>query len=212
VLGNENPDTLDTKEALGVVFRIQGRYAEAEPVLTEILGIRRRTQGENNPDTLFAMGNVGLLYRDEGRYAKAEAMYINELEVRQRTLGAQHPTTTPLLVMLGEVMIDQKRFSDAERSIREALSRYERTIPDEWRRFRAESRVGASLEGQAKYAEAEPLLLEGYAGLLQRRANLTAENHYLPERLGAWIVKLYQDWGKPEKAAEWRKKIWVAGM
>jgi hypothetical protein len=24
---------------------------------------------------------------------------------------------------------------------------------------------------------------------------------------GEWIVQLYQDWGKPDKAAEWRQKL-----
>jgi len=34
--------------------------------------------------------------------------------------------------------------------------------PDDWQRFRAESLLGASLAGQKKYANAAPLLLEGY--------------------------------------------------
>ena len=100
-------------------------------------------------------------------------------------------------------MLDQKRFAEADTRLREALSRYQETIPGEWRRFRAESLLGVSLVGQAKYGEAEPLLLEGYEGLLQRRMRMAAENRDLPERTGKWIIRLYEDWGKPEKAAEW---------
>jgi hypothetical protein len=46
--------------------------------------------------------------------------------------------------------------------------------PDDWQRFRAESLLGASLAGQKKYAEAEPLLLEGYRGMLTRREQIGA--------------------------------------
>jgi tetratricopeptide (TPR) repeat protein len=207
VLGEENPDTLDTKEALAVLCRILGRHAQAETLFVEVLKTRRRTQGEEGPDTLFTMGNLGLLYRLQGRYREAEELFIKELDARCRLAGSQHPTVTPLFVTLGELMLDEQRFSEAETRLREALLRYEKAMPDDWRRFKAESLLGASLVGQAKYVKAEPLLLEGYEGLLQRKARMTAENRNEPERVGKWIVKLYQDWDKPEKAAEWRRNI-----
>ena len=40
--------------------------------------------------------------------------------------------------------------------------------PDNWSRFSSMSLVGECLIGKAKYAEAEPLLIEGYNGLKQR--------------------------------------------
>ena len=71
------------------------------------------------------------------------------------------------------------------------------------------SLLGASLAGQQKYADAEPLLLESCQGLQQRQASLPP---YLnaprritesPERL----VQLYDAWGKPAQAAEWKQKL-----
>jgi len=49
-----------------------------------------------------------------------------------------------------------------------AVEKDQRTSPDSWLRFKSESLLGESLAGQRKYAEGEPLLLSGYAGLLQR--------------------------------------------
>jgi len=76
--------------------------------------------------------------------------------------------------------------------------------PDNWQRFRAESLLGASLAGQKRYAEAEPLLLAGYQGMLARKERMWAPNWYHLDRANDWIVKLYQAWGKPQKAAEWK--------
>ena len=41
-----------------------------------------------------------------------------------------------------------------------------------WTTFNTKSLLGASLLGQKKYAEAEPLLVAGYSGLKQREAKI----------------------------------------
>jgi hypothetical protein len=81
-----------------------------------------------------------------------------------------------------------------------------KNVPDEWQRFRAESLLGASLALQKKYAEAEPLLVEGYQGMIERKGRMDVPDWYYVDRAHEWIVQLYQAWGKPEKAAEWKKK------
>ena len=63
---------------------------------------------------------------------------------------------------------------------------------------------------QKKYAQAEPLLLEGYSGMLARKDRIDVPEWYYLDRAREWLVQLYQDWGKPEKAAEWRKKLLVS--
>ena len=65
------------------------------------------------------------------------------------------------------------------------------------------------LVGQKNYADAEPLLLESCQGLQQRRASLPP---YLnaPRRITEALerlVQLYDAWGKPAPAAEWKKKL-----
>ena len=92
-----------------------------------------------------------------------------------------------------------------ERRVR-LLKFYEKKQPDDWRRFRAESLVGASLSGQKRYAEAETLLLEGYQGMLTRKERIAVPDLYHLDRARERIVKLYRAWGKPMKAAEWRQK------
>ncbi len=59
---------------------------------------------------------------------------------------------------------------------------------------------GMCLVELAQYEEAEPLLLEAYRGLLLDPALDTKDTI-------RYLVKLYDTWGKPEKAAEWRAKL-----
>lgn len=56
---------------------------------------------------------------------------------------------------------------------------------------------------QARYAEAEKLLLEADKG---RRIKL-GDTH--PHTLESWnnLIDLYESWGKPERVEEWRVKL-----
>ena len=100
----------------------------------------------------------------------------------------------------------QGKFAESEPLAREALEFNRKKQPDGWQRFRGESLLGASLAGQKKYAEAEPLLLEGYHGMLARKERMAVPDWYHLDRAREWIVRLYLAWGQPQKAADWRKK------
>src|SRR4029077_14531215 len=101
--------------------------------------------------------------------------------------------------------LSQGKFADSEPLAREAVEFDRKRLPEDWQRFRAASLRGASLTGQKKYAEAEQLLLEGFQGLAARKNRVGVSHWYHVDRAHEWLVKLYQDWGKPEKAAEWKK-------
>jgi hypothetical protein len=89
------------------------------------------------------------------------------------------------------------------------LMSYESSAPDEWNRYYCKSLLGASLAGQKRYAEAEPLLLSGYHGLKQRQAAIEAADRFVLAESAKQIVALYRAWGKPAQAAEWRSKLQV---
>lgn len=77
--------------------------------------------------------------------------------------------------------------------------------PDNWLRFWAESLLGASLAGEKKYEEAEPLLLDGYRGMLARKDLISVPNWRHLDSAHEWIVEMYEGWGKPAKAAGWKQ-------
>jgi hypothetical protein len=87
------------------------------------------------------------------------------------------------------------------------LEKLEKTADTSWATHNWRSQLGGALVGQEKYAAAEPLLLQGYAGLKEREATIPDEHKGYPTQALARLVQLYDAWGQPEKSAEWRKKL-----
>ena len=121
-------------------------------------------------------------------------------------MGSEHPDTAAASD-LALAHQSQRKFAEAEPLAREAFDFYNKKQPDRSQRSRAESLLGASLAGEKKYAEAEPLLLNGYLGMLARKKRIDIPDWYHLDRAHEWIVQLYESWGKPAKVAEWRKKV-----
>jgi hypothetical protein len=63
------------------------------------------------------------------------------------------------------------------------------------------------LLGQKKYAEAKPLLLQGYEGMKAREPKIPAYARKSLAEAGARIVELYDGWGKKDKSDEWKKLL-----
>lgn len=106
------------------------------------------------------------MYQRQGRYALAEIRAAQALAGRWRILGAEHPDTMSSAAILALAYVSDGKSAESESLAREALEFDREKQPDGWERFRAESLLGASLAGKKKYAEAEPLLLEGYQGIV----------------------------------------------
>jgi hypothetical protein len=69
------------------------------------------------------------------------------------------------------------------------------------------SQLGGTLAAQAKYAEAEPLLVKGYEGLKARASKIPAPAKGYLVRSGERLVALYEAWDKKNKAQEWRNRL-----
>jgi hypothetical protein len=67
--------------------------------------------------------------------------------------------------------------------------------------------LGGSLLGQKMFAEAEPLLLQGYAGIKERESAIPLVSRVRLTEAVERLVRLYDDWGKPDEAAKWRARL-----
>jgi serine/threonine protein kinase len=206
-LGPEHPQTLMTMNNLASDYLAQRKYPQAETLYRQSLEVRLRLLGPAHPNTLATLSQVASAYQRHGKFVLAESYAVQALAGRRRALGSQDPDTLASVDDLALAYQSQDKFAQAEPLAREALEFNRKKQPDDWQRFRAESLLGASLAGQKKYAEAEPLLLEGYAGMAARKARIAVPDWYHLDRAGDWLVQLYQAWGKPLKATEWRKKL-----
>jgi len=206
-LGDKHPDTLNSQSNLTMLYGYEGKYARAEPLFTKLIEVERRALGEEHPYTLITMNNLALLYRYQGEYAQAEPLFIKVLDLQRRVLGPGHPIRLASMNDLALLYLNQGKDAQAEALLREALKTHEKAMTDTWGRYNCQSLLGASLAGQKKYAEAEGLLLSGYEGMEQRVGTIPAASQFRLEQAGEQIVELYREWGKPEKAVEWREKL-----
>ena len=154
--------------------------------------------------TLDTLSDAALMYQRQGEYAMAEAYAAQSLAGRRHNAGK--PGHDGGGVRPGAGLLSEGKFSKSEPLAREVAETDRKTRPDDWHRFRAESLLGASLAGQKKYSEAEPWLLEGYRGMVARGNQMELGESYHLDRAREWLVQLYEAWGQPAKAVEFRKK------
>ncbi len=200
VLGEQHPDTLATRSSLGLLYQAEGKYAQAEPLLIQVLDARRVLLGKDHSYTLASINNLAELYRNQGKNKDAESLFTQLLEARRRVLGPDHPNTLNTMSSLGGIELQQSNYAGAEALLRQALKGYEKANPDAWRGYYTRSMLGAALMGLRKNADAEPLLLSGHAGLLERRSSIPFENRSVLAETSEWIAQLHR--ASPQLAAE----------
>jgi serine/threonine protein kinase/tetratricopeptide (TPR) repeat protein len=206
VLGAEHPGTLRSTSYLAFTYAAEGKNAVAEALFGQILEAQRRVRGAENEDTLTTISSIATMYQVEGKYDVAESFAAQALAGRRHNLGAEHPKAIASETDLALAYESEGRFTQSEALAREAEGIEKTKRPDDWLRFWSESLVGASLVGETRYAEAEPLLIEGYRGMVERKDHVPAAKRGDLNSARVWIVQMYQAWGKPVKAAEWRRQ------
>ena len=157
--------------------------------------------------TLDLTLDLANLLDQTGRGAEAEPLFRAALEPVRKRFGADDPRTAGIMAPLGLSLIQQGKWAEAEPVLRECLAIREKIQPDEWTTFNTRSLLGGSLLGQKKYAEAEPLIVSGYEGMKAREAKIPPPGKPRFTDAAERVVKLYEAWGKKDKAAEWRAKL-----
>jgi serine/threonine protein kinase len=205
VYGVDNQWTINSARALGLIYGAEGRFKEAEPILLKVLEDARRVQGAEHPNVAAATTYLGMLYQDEGKNDLAEQTLTEALALDRKILKPGELATRTCLTALARLRLTQWKFAEAESLLREAMNGSGNQNTQIWDTFDRQSLLGASLLGQSRYAEAEPLLLSGYEGLLKQSPAISADANLL--QAGDRLVQLYAAWGKPAQAEDWRRKL-----
>ena len=106
-----------------------------------------------------------------------------------------------MMLNLARVQIARGRGAATEPVLRHVLSVRQRMLKEgDWRIAQAKSLLGASLLAQARYAEAEPLMVAAADGLKPLPGQQDRER--LANR--ARLVTLYEKLGRPQQADAYR--------
>jgi non-specific serine/threonine protein kinase/serine/threonine-protein kinase len=206
-LDPSHPDTLVSMSNLAATYQAGGRLGEAIPLFEAVLAARRVKLAAGHPDILKSLSSLARAYRDAGRLDEAIPLLEQAAAQRKAKLGPDHRDTIASLDQLGSAYLDKRRFADAEGVLRECLTLREKREPEDWRRFRTMSDLGAALAGLAKQADAERMLVDGFEGLLARESQMPARARGDLATIGARIATFYEARGQPAVAANWRGRL-----
>jgi tetratricopeptide (TPR) repeat protein len=205
-LGPDHLETLITMDNLGVAYQAAGRLADALPLFKEALKGFQAKLPPDHPDTLICLRNLAGAYLAANQADKALPILHDLLVAQRRRLGPHDPRLADLLAAVGRDLLKYGHHAEAEKVLGECLAIREAKRPDDWATFNTKSLLGASLLGQRKYAEAEPLLLKGYEGMKACEKTIPPQDKTrLSEGLER-LVQLYDAWDKKDQADEWRKR------
>jgi len=219
-LGPNHPATVSTMSRRWTLYATEYRFFSAQgqreqarqaaknsiPFLVEFLDVRRNSSGAD------ARNETGLLtlslttaHAILGNYAEAEDIWSQSL-VRQQQFGLPSvPTST---AAIGWLRFMEGNYSSAESIFRDVCGQ----ITIQIKHLNCESMLGGTLAAQKKFDEAEPLLLRSHDQMrgmtyYQSAPAMNFDDFVLEQEPGERILKLYEDWGKPDKVAEWKQKL-----
>jgi tetratricopeptide (TPR) repeat protein len=195
-------------QKLAMIYLDAGLYSESIARFEQTFACRIRLG--SSPDPLMSMDEYFLSYQRAGRLDEADRLLRRRLELlRKRGDSRGQISQVRTLEMLSLNLLLQNRPAEAESLAREALTLYEKNHPTdrEWRLPYVMNLLGGTLLGQKKYAEVEPLLVQGYEGMKQGEATMTAQWRFRLTEAGERVIRYYEQTNQPEKAREWREKL-----
>jgi len=201
----DHPRTMMFMNEWANFHTVQNKLVEADAIFAGYIPLLRKTLEAEHPTAIAANAGLAELRRRQKRYPEAEALLVKNVEWKQRKFGIGGDNTLLGMAALARVLVQHGHFADAEtlaRSASEGLAK-----ADVWERFHARSLLGASFVGQRKFIEAEPNLIAGYEGMVQRKRFIPAGDLDALSEAGDRVVDFYRRQGKADQAMEWKRKI-----
>jgi serine/threonine-protein kinase len=196
-LGPEALDTLQSKNDLAEIDRIESKYDAAERAHRAVLAAREARLPADDPKIAESLNNVGLVLAQRQKYQEAEPLYRRALDIRRRALGERAADTTVTMSNLGQVLEREGRLDEAEEMYRRTLEIRRAVLgPDHPRTLNTTYLLATVLGNRGKYAEAEPMLRD----VLAARRRILGDRHSETASSMNNLASLLQDEGKLDEA------------
>jgi tetratricopeptide (TPR) repeat protein len=201
---------------LGETYAFAGRWAEAKSLLERSVARSEATLGLDDVTTESIRFSVAAapLWADPNPARSAEPLGVCEAILRRREEGFSKTDSVAVnyRANLFDLYFTAGRLDEAAAAYDESVPRQSVWDRDSTDRLGWSSRRGEIHLRRKEYAAAEPLIVRGYESMKAHESWLyPIWKDRLPETADR-VVRLYEAWGKPEKAAEWRGRIKSDGV
>lgn len=181
----------------GAYLEVQGRYEEAEPLLTESLELHKLCLGEHHVEVAASSNNLALLYGHQGRYQAADKLYLQALKIQQQQLGEADLAVATTLSNQAELYCYQARYTAAEALYQKVLAIQTHQLGEEHATVMTNlNNLATIYNNQGRYLEAGPL----YEKALAIGKELFGEEHPEVARSFHNLAGMYHNKGQYEKA------------
>ncbi|HET6203665.1 MAG TPA: serine/threonine-protein kinase [Planctomycetota bacterium] len=202
-LGRAHPETEGAASKLRRLLWLRGETGEAVRLSREDLGELRSSVGNQHRWTLDAMNELAWRIKDIGKCEEAEALAREATAGCRNTLGEEDRQTLNTIDTLGVVLRMEGKVEEAESLLRCAVATSRRTSGEGdagTAAFRCH--LGECLADLRCFDEAEAELLAAHAALVAAQG----PRHETTRAAIVALVRLYDEWEKPDKAAGWRAR------
>jgi serine/threonine-protein kinase len=199
------PSTLvaDVLDPLATSLDMQGKAAAAESAYVEVLALRRQLLGTEHPDYTLTLMNYSFFVYDRGRYQEAADMSRQILALRGRVLPESHTAIAAALQTLGRCLDKQGDTTGGRRALEESLQLRKKYLTGSWAVASSEGVLADHDVFVKQYAKAESLLDDANEILV----HAVTPTHPKMQLNYQRFIALYDAWGEPAKAAEYRAKL-----
>jgi serine/threonine protein kinase/tetratricopeptide (TPR) repeat protein len=177
------------ENAIGLAYKLEDNYAEAERYYRLALDKRSAALGPNDLDLSTSLNNLASVLQDMDRLDEAEPLYQRAIQIR-RANNAALPTAETLN-NLATLKYHQKKLDEAAPMLKEVLDLRRSSLrPEHPMVGQSLNNYAMALQAQGKLVEAEAMMRES---LVVRRAGLPAGHPDIAVsayNLGRILIKL----------------------
>jgi tetratricopeptide (TPR) repeat protein len=203
---NSNASRVDLalyRSNLATVYAEQGKLAEAEDLIEQVLADRTADLGPLHEKTLHAQDWLAKVYAAQKRYGEAERLYREVIAGRSTMLGPRHGDTTGSRSSLAFLYWQTRRYELAIPAYEEVLAACKECLPaNHPETLSAAANLAVNLRDAGRLADAE-LLADEWLPLWRKQ--LVESKGQL---FGAWTaVSIYDKTGHFAKAEPVRRDL-----
>ena len=210
--------------SLGQTYFYEGKYPQAEALLSHTTEIRRRVLGPEHPGTLRCSSYLAYTFATEGRYAQAETLFSQDLEIQRRVRGPENEDTLTTLTHVAFLYEVEGKYDSAETATAQALAGRRHILgPEHPATAASEVDLAEAYVVEGKFMQGEPLSREAEAFQRAKQpdnwqlfwaqsligANLAGEKRYVEAQ--PLLLEGYRGWWNEKTGCQSLScVIWIA--
>ena len=111
--GEKSDDIVISKNYLGYLYFLMGRYSESETFLLDSYRMRKELKMAKNPNYAMNLYNLGMLYYKLEKFNLSEEYLVQSIEIRKRLFGENNNELIASKLALSKLFLKTNRLEEA---------------------------------------------------------------------------------------------------